>query len=187
MAPGAGGGGGVHSAHCGSTHRDGNLRSSQRNLHRAAFYQASHRSHALGLRHRPAHRRNRVSRQTRAADRSGQTHSRCSITCNYGTGTPFTTRSLSCSPIGHISIRTTDVDRYTIEGQLRQMMISPRELDLTQLAKPERLDQPALYLYARLRRGDGGSQPSLTKRLPVLVIKDAPPEITLPGLKLTQA
>ena len=33
----------------------------------------------------------------------------------------------------------TDVDRYTIEGQMRQMLISPRELDLTQLE--QRLDQ----------------------------------------------
>jgi uncharacterized membrane protein (UPF0182 family) len=49
----------------------------------------------------------------------------------------------------------TDVDRYFINGQIKQVLLSPREIDVGQLpaeASAE-LDQPAVHLYARLRRG----------------------------------
>ncbi len=49
----------------------------------------------------------------------------------------------------------TDVDRYFINGRIKQVLLSPREIDVNQLsaeAQPE-LDQSAVHLYARLWRG----------------------------------
>ena len=54
----------------------------------------------------------------------------------------------------------TDVDRYTIDGQYRQVLLTPRELDLRQLpdARASWIN-PAFHLHARLRPGDGPGQP----------------------------
>jgi uncharacterized protein len=81
----------------------------------------------------------------------------------------------------------TDVDRYTIEGQLRQMMISPRELDLTQLgdARSTWINPHFIYTHGYGVVMAEANQVS-PNGLPELIIKDAPPEITVPGLKLTR-
>jgi uncharacterized membrane protein (UPF0182 family) len=78
----------------------------------------------------------------------------------------------------------TDVDRYTIEGHMRQMLISPRELDLTQLNNGW-INTHFIYTHGYGVVMAEANQVS-PNGLPVLAIKDTPPEITLPGLKLTR-
>ncbi len=48
-----------------------------------------------------------------------------------------------------------DVDRYTVDGEYRQVLISGRELDQNQAAAAvQELGEPASHLHPRLRRGD---------------------------------
>jgi uncharacterized membrane protein (UPF0182 family) len=81
----------------------------------------------------------------------------------------------------------TDVDRYTIGGQYRQVLLSPRELDLSQLgdARTRWINPHFIYTH-----GYGVVMAEANKiaadGLPVLFIRDAPPVITVPGLKLAQ-
>ncbi len=79
----------------------------------------------------------------------------------------------------------TDVDRYTINGQIRQVLISPRELDIRQLGSATSwINTHLMYTHgygivmaeANRITPDG---------LPVLFIKDAPPVVTTKSLKLT--
>ena len=81
----------------------------------------------------------------------------------------------------------TDVDRYTIGNQLRQVMLSPRELDLTQLgdARSTWINPHFIYTHGYgivMAEANQVSQ----NGLPVLMIKDAPPDVNAPGLKLTR-
>jgi uncharacterized membrane protein (UPF0182 family) len=81
----------------------------------------------------------------------------------------------------------TDVDRYTIDGQIRQVLIAPRELDIKQLgsAASRWINPHLIYTHgygvvmaeANRITADG---------LPVLLIKDAPPVMSSPSLKFTQ-
>ncbi len=81
----------------------------------------------------------------------------------------------------------TDVDRYTIANQLRQIMISPRELDLSQLGDARSTWINPHFIYTH---GYGVVMAEANRvsanGLPELLIKDAPPEISAPGLKLTR-
>ena len=81
----------------------------------------------------------------------------------------------------------TDVDRYTIQGNLRQMMISPREIDLTQLgdARSTWINPHFIYTHGYGVVMAEANQVS-ENGLPVLMVKDAPPVISEPGLKLTR-
>lgn len=82
----------------------------------------------------------------------------------------------------------SDVDRYTIDGQLRQILLTPRELDVTQLpgdARQRWINPHFIYTHgygmvaaeAALITADG---------LPNLLIQDAPPQIHTADLKLTR-
>lgn len=81
----------------------------------------------------------------------------------------------------------TDVDRYTIDGKLRQVLIAPRELDTRQLgpAGGRWINTHLMYTHgygivmaeANRITPDG---------LPVLFVKDAPPVVTSKSLRLTQ-
>ncbi len=81
----------------------------------------------------------------------------------------------------------TDVDRYTIEGRLRQVLVAPRELDTRQLgsASTRWINTHLMYTHgygivmaeANRITPDG---------LPVLFIKDAPPVVTAKPLQLTR-
>jgi hypothetical protein len=81
----------------------------------------------------------------------------------------------------------TDVDRYDIDGQVRQVLISPRELDIRQLgpAGGNWINTHLMYTHgygivmaeANRITPDG---------LPLLFIKNAPPEVTTKSLKFTQ-
>ena len=81
----------------------------------------------------------------------------------------------------------TDVDRYTVSGQLRQMMLSPRELDLTQLGEAggRWINSHFIYThgYGMVMAEANDVSPN---GLPELIVKDAPPVISVPGLKLTR-
>jgi uncharacterized membrane protein (UPF0182 family) len=80
----------------------------------------------------------------------------------------------------------TDVDRYVIDGQLRQVLLTPRELDIRQLVGAQGwINSHFIYTHgygmvmaeANQITADG---------LPVLFVKNAPPEIEARSLKLTR-
>jgi hypothetical protein len=82
----------------------------------------------------------------------------------------------------------SDVDRYMIGGQIRQLLLSPREIDVTQLpgdARSRWINPHFIYTHgyglvvaeaARITQ-DG---------LPHLLVGNAPPEVRTPDLKLTR-
>jgi len=81
----------------------------------------------------------------------------------------------------------SDVDRYTIDGQYRQVLLAPRELDIAQLpaARASWINPAFIYTHGyglvlapvSQMTGDG---------LPVLIVDNAPPAIHASGLKLTR-
>ncbi|HXS96737.1 MAG TPA: UPF0182 family protein [Candidatus Limnocylindrales bacterium] len=81
----------------------------------------------------------------------------------------------------------SDVDRYTIDGQYKQVLLSPRELDIRQLpdARANWINPAFIYTH-----GYGLVLSEVSKMtsdgLPVLSIKDAPPVVETPSLKLTR-
>jgi uncharacterized membrane protein (UPF0182 family) len=82
---------------------------------------------------------------------------------------------------------TADVDRYVIDGNIRQVLVAPRELEIRQLgaASTRWINTHLIYTHgygivmaeANRITPDG---------LPVLLIKDAPPVVSTPSLRLTQ-
>ncbi len=81
----------------------------------------------------------------------------------------------------------TDVDRYQIDGQLRQVLISPRELDIRQLgAAASRWINPHLMYTHGYGIVMAESNRITPDGLPVLFIKDAPPVVTTKSLRFTQ-
>ena len=81
----------------------------------------------------------------------------------------------------------TDVDRYTIDGQYRQVLLSPRELDLTQLpaARANWINPAFIYTHGYGLVLAPVSQIT-ADGLPVLLIDNAPPVVKTPSLKLTR-
>lgn len=81
----------------------------------------------------------------------------------------------------------TDVDRYEINGQLRQVMVSPRELDMTQLpASAQNWINPR-FIYTHGYGVVMAEANRITENgLPVPIIQDAPPQVLTPNLKLTR-
>ena len=81
----------------------------------------------------------------------------------------------------------TDIDRYRIDGSLRQVLISSRELDISQLGEGRQswINPHLIYTHgygvvmaeANRITSDG---------LPQLFIEDAPPKVTTPSLKFTE-
>jgi hypothetical protein len=82
---------------------------------------------------------------------------------------------------------SADVDRYTIDGQYRQVLLSPRELDLSKLpaARANWINPAFQYTH-----GYGLVMAEVsritTDGLPVLLVENAPPEIKTKSLKLTR-
>ena len=62
----------------------------------------------------------------------------------------------------------SDVDRYQIDGQLRQLLLTPREIDVAQLPGDARARwiNPPLHLHPRLRRSRRRSYPHHRRRPP---------------------
>ncbi len=80
----------------------------------------------------------------------------------------------------------SDIDRYMIDGQLRQVLLSARELDTRQLGSAANwINSHLMYTHgygmvmaeANRITGDG---------LPYLFIKNAPPEVSSKSLKVTR-
>ena len=82
----------------------------------------------------------------------------------------------------------TDVDRYFIEGRIKQVLLSPRELDVTQLSAEA--SQSWINPHFIYTHGIGAVVAEVNKitpdGLPVLLIENAPPEVRSAGFKLTR-
>ncbi|HUI77305.1 MAG TPA: UPF0182 family protein [Bryobacteraceae bacterium] len=80
-----------------------------------------------------------------------------------------------------------DVDRYTLDGQYRQVLLSPRELDLSQLpaARANWINPAFIYTHGYGLVMAPASQIT-PDGLPVLLIDDAPPVVKTKSLKLTR-
>jgi len=87
----------------------------------------------------------------------------------------------------YYTFHDADVDRYTIAGQYRQVLISPRELDIHQLPEANANWNNPAFIYTH---GYGVVMSEVSKMtpdgLPVLSIQDAPPKIDAPGIQLTR-
>ena len=81
----------------------------------------------------------------------------------------------------------SDVDRYTIDGQLRQVLLAPRELDLSQLpaARANWINPAFIYThgYGLVLAPVSQITPD---GLPVLLVDNAPPVVKTASLKLTR-
>ena len=82
----------------------------------------------------------------------------------------------------------SDVDRYQIDGQLRQLLITPREIDVAQLpgdARARWINPHFIYTH-----GYGAVVAEASRitadGLPHLLIQNAPPEVKTSSLKLTR-
>ena len=81
----------------------------------------------------------------------------------------------------------TDVDRYNIDGQMRQVLLSPRELDLNQLGDARgRWTNPHLVYTHGYGLVLAEASKITASGSPVLFIENAPPVIHTPSLKLTR-
>jgi uncharacterized membrane protein (UPF0182 family) len=80
-----------------------------------------------------------------------------------------------------------DIDRYTIDGQLRQVLLTPRELDLRQLpaARANWINPAFIYTHGYGLVMAPVSQIT-SDGLPVLLMENAPPEVKTTSLKLTR-
>jgi uncharacterized protein len=80
-----------------------------------------------------------------------------------------------------------DVDRYTIDGQYRQVLLSPRELDLNQLpaARANWINPAFIYTHGYGLVLAQASQIT-PDGLPVLLIDNAPPQVKTKSLQLTR-
>src|ERR1039458_4596317 len=81
----------------------------------------------------------------------------------------------------------SDVDRYTIDGQYREVLLSPRELDISNLPDARNNWINPAFIYTH---GYGLVLSEVSKMtsdgLPVLMIEDAPPKIHTESIKLTR-
>ena len=87
----------------------------------------------------------------------------------------------------YYAFRDIDVDRYTIDGQYRQVLLAPRELDINQLpgARASWINPALIYThgYGLVLSEVSHITPD---GLPVLLIDNAPPVVKTPSLKLTR-
>jgi len=85
----------------------------------------------------------------------------------------------------YYEFQSVDNDRYTIGGELRQTMISPRELAVTSLPNRNWINEQLTFTH-----GFGltlGPVNQVTPQgLPVLFIKDLPPASSVPELNITR-
>ncbi|MCW5980804.1 MAG: UPF0182 family protein [Bryobacteraceae bacterium] len=81
----------------------------------------------------------------------------------------------------------SDVDRYVIDGQLRQVMLSPRELDIRQLPDAQTSWINPHFVYTHGYGMVMAEANRITANgLPVLFVQDAPPTVKAANLKLTR-
>ena len=82
----------------------------------------------------------------------------------------------------------TDIDRYTIDGQLRQVLVSPRELDIKELPEAARASWPNRHFIYTHGYGMVLAEANRITQdgLPVFFIQDMPPLVKTPSLKFTR-
>ncbi len=90
-------------------------------------------------------------------------------------------------PLRPYAYADTDVDRYTIDGKLRQTLLAPREMDLNQLGEAQNswINSSTTYTHGYGLVLAEASRISPTG-LPELLIRDAPAQVETPSLKLTR-
>ena len=90
-------------------------------------------------------------------------------------------------PLRPYAYESTDIDRYQINGQLRQVLLAPRELDLNQLGDARNLWMNRALIFTH---GYGLALAEANRitaeGLPMLLIKDAPIQVLTPSLKVTR-
>ena len=90
-------------------------------------------------------------------------------------------------PLRPYAYADTDVDRYQIGGQMRQVLLAPRELDLSQLGDAQSRWVISHTIYTH---GYGLALAEASRitpsGLPELLIRNAPVEVLTPSLKLTR-
>jgi len=79
-----------------------------------------------------------------------------------------------------------DIDRYMIDGKIKQVLLSPREIDINQLPAEARSSWVNTNFFYTHGYGVVMSEVNRTTPdgLPMLLIQDAPPEIRTPDLKI---
>ncbi len=79
----------------------------------------------------------------------------------------------------------TDVDRYTINGEYRQTLMAPRELDISQVRDAGWINPRFIYTH-----GYGVALAEVSKLtpegLPVFLIENMPPQVKTPSLKIAR-
>lgn len=85
----------------------------------------------------------------------------------------------------YYSFHDTDVDRYTIDGEYRQVLLAPREIDITQLPGTQSSWINPHFIYTH---GYGVVLAEVAKITsegqPVYMVQDMPPVIKTPTLKI---
>ena len=80
-----------------------------------------------------------------------------------------------------------DIDRYQINGKVKQMLLSPREIDVDALATEARTWINRHWVYTH---GYGVVMSEVNRTtpegLPVLLVQDAPPVIKIPDIRIEQ-
>ncbi len=88
-------------------------------------------------------------------------------------------------PLRPYAYADTDVDRYQIDGQMRQTLLAPRELDLSQIGAAQ---QRWVITHTIYTHGYGLALAEANRispsGLPDLLIRNAPVEVLTPSLKL---
>ncbi len=87
----------------------------------------------------------------------------------------------------YYTFNDSDVDRYQIGGQLRQILLTPRELDIRQLPDAQARWINPKFIYTHGYGVVAAEVSRITPEgFPVLLIQDAPPVVKTPSLKITR-
>jgi uncharacterized protein len=90
-------------------------------------------------------------------------------------------------PLRPYAFADTDVDRYRIDGRLRQVLLAPRELDLNSLgASGQSWINSSLIFTHGYGLALAESNRITSEGLPVLLVKDAPIQVLTPSLKVAR-
>jgi uncharacterized membrane protein (UPF0182 family) len=90
-------------------------------------------------------------------------------------------------PLRPYTYAGTDIDRYRIDGQFRQVLLAPRELDLNQLGEAQnRWINSSLIFTHGYGMALAEANRITPEGLPVLLVKDAPIQVLTPSLKIAR-
>ena len=100
---------------------------------------------------------------------------------------PFRDAVTQVQPFRPFTYADIDVDRYVIDGQVRQVLVAPRELALGQVGEAGQRWINKRFTYTHGYGVVVAEANQITPSgLPVLFVQDAPPESKTPDLKLTR-